>query len=294
MMKKLLLLLLLFGSVNILSAQSYRPDYEKAKSNLDKENWELANKFYTIAINKGLDETINIGKEKIPFLLIRCLIGRGTTYMELAKFNEAAVDFTIVISFYNQNKLIATQEELSILKNYLPEAYFDRGTALGLAGLKKEACEDLKMSLKIDPEQDGRERTLKTMEIFECNSIQDNNIENSTDKKITKFRILEAEISKKLPTGTFSEATVIKNPPSLMMLENGQRLTIYASEKQVFDIFKILPTEEYKSDKVTFQPFEAVDHNGNEMTHRFVNIAGDNWVYLTYPDFMVMYRYEQM
>lgn len=292
-MKKLLLLLLFLWSINILNAQSYRPVYEKAKSYLDNENWELAHKFYTTAINTGLNETINIGKEKIPFLLIRCLIGRGTAYTELQKFNEAAVDFTIVISFYNQNKINGTQEELNILKNYLPEAYLDRGTALGLAGLRNEACEDLKTSLKLESDLDGKERVYKTMEIFQCSSTQ-NNIENSTDKKITKFRIIEAEISNKLPMGKFSEATVIKNPPSLMMLENGIRLTIYSSEKQVFDIFKILPTEEYNSDKVTFQPFEAVDHNGNEMTHRFVNIAGDNWVYLSYPDFMVMYRYEQI
>jgi hypothetical protein len=240
-----------------------------------------------------LDETINIGKEKIPFLLVRCLIGRSAANLELKNFESSALDLTVVISFFRQNKIIGEEDELNNLKNYLPDAYFERGLSLGLLGLKNDACEDLNKSLELETDSTFKERIFKAMELFECNSDHNNN-STSENNEILKFDILEGEYTVKQESGEFGETRIIENLPTLLVIENNKRIIIYGNEKRVFDIIKFLPKEEYKADNIVFQPFRAIDDNGNEMTHRLATIAGQTWLYISYPEIQLFYRVDKL
>ena len=273
---------LLLGNLGF--SQSYYADYQIAKSELDKENWYEAKKLYTVAIEKGLDETLRIGKEKITSIMVRCLIGRSIANQELGSYDKAAEDLTYFISFLRQDKIQGTEEDLNNFRNYYPEAYVDRSYSFIQLEMYDEACEDLQTHLNLTPNSEVSQEVKRIQNLIGCNR----DINEKSNEEVVKFRIIDAEITERGKGNKFNEPKKIKNPPTLITMDNTQ-VKVYGNQTEVFDIIKFSPKKEH-SKHTTYISFTAVDDHGNSMEHRLVDISGERWIYLSYPGYMCMYK----
>lgn len=175
----------------------------------------------------------------------------------------------------------------------MPQVYLDRGRALGIIGLKDFACEDFEKYLSIEDLFNIQIEVYELMRNFSCSNNNKPNSNSKKTKEIKKFKIVEGEYANKKPDGKYTDFFAIEELPSLMVVENGQRIILYGNEKQVLDIIKLLPKEKFEADQTIFQPFIAIDNNGNEMRHDFVNQSGQTWLYLSYPEVMLFYHYTE-
>lgn len=100
MKRSILLILTCFLLAGSCYSQPYQEYYKRAKKELDSENWTKSIQYYEMAIDEGMNQTLNIGKKNLPFLLIRCLLGSSVANQELKNYKTVAQNLTIVISLY--------------------------------------------------------------------------------------------------------------------------------------------------------------------------------------------------
>ena len=118
-------------------------------------------------------------------------------------------------------------------------------------------------------------------------------------QKIRKFRILEGYYS--IVPKTYEEALdnesilyELESLPTLMVIESNRRIILYGEEKQVLDIINLLPKENYTQDHIFRQPFKAIDNDGNEFIHSFVNIYYQKWLFIVKEEILLQYRFVEL